>query len=169
MCLCSRRKMPRCQPLCNEEQLDNLPNVDPVAGYTYLLKMLPGSASTPAMSGSGGGGAGDEEPQFDQVINGTMPYFSSFLVDGGSIWLPHSANTDQGLSESVSEVNVIATDAPAQYGGGGSVFNVISKSGGNQFHGSLYDYFQNDDLNARSYFNTLAPRRSSVTTTSAGR
>ena len=136
----------------NEEQLDNLPNVDPVQGYTYLLKMLPGSASTPAM----GNGQGAEEPEFDQVINGTMPYFSSFLVDGGTIWLPHSANTDSGLSESVSELNVIATDAPAQYGGGGSVFNVITKSGGNQFHGSLYDYFQNDDLNARSYFNTPA-------------
>jgi hypothetical protein len=134
------------------EQLDNLPNVDPVAGYTYLLKLLPGSSSTPAM----GNGQGAEEPQFDQVINGTMPYFSSFLVDGGSIWLPHSANTDSGLSESVSELNVIATDAPAQYGGGGSVFNVITKSGGNQFHGSLYDYFQNDDLNARSYFNSGA-------------
>ncbi len=75
-------------------------------------------------------------PEFDQAIGGTMPYFSSYLVDGGSIWLPHSANTDQGLSESVSEVNVIGTDAPAQYGGGGSVFNVISKSGSNQFHGS---------------------------------
>ena len=135
-----------------EAELDNLPNVDPVAGYTYLLKMLPGSSSTPAM----GNGEGAEEPQFDQVINGTMPYFSSFLVDGGSIWLPHSANTDSGLSESVSELNVIATDAPAQYGGGGSVFNVITKSGGNQFHGSLYDYFQNDDLNARSYFNSGA-------------
>ena len=135
-----------------EEQLDKLPNIDPRAGYTYLLKMLPGSSSTPAM----GNGQGAEEPQFDQVINGTMPYFSSFLVDGGTIWLPHSANTDQGLSESVSELNVIATDAPAQYGGGGSVFNVITKSGTSQFHGSLYDYFQNDDLNSRSYFNTPA-------------
>ena len=135
-----------------EAQLDNLPNLDPAQGYVYLLKMLPGSASTPAM----GNGQGEEEPAFDQVINGTMPYFSSFLVDGGTIWLPHSANTDQGISESVSELNVIATDAPAQYGGGGSVFNVITKSGGNQFHGSLYNYFQNDDLNARSYFNTIA-------------
>jgi hypothetical protein len=136
----------------SEKQLDGLPNVNPVNGYTDLLKLLPGSSSTPAM----GNGQGDEEPQFDQEINGTMPYFSSFLVDGGSIWLPHSANTDSGLSESVSELNVIATDAPAQYGGGGSVFNVITKSGGGQFHGSLYDYFQNDDLNARSYFNSGA-------------
>ena len=103
-----------------------------------------------------GGGGSNEDPQFDQAINGTMPYFSSYLVDGGSIWLPHSANIDQGLSESVSEVNVIATDAPSQYGGGGSVFNVILKSGTNQFHGSAYDYIQNDDLNARSYFNTGA-------------
>jgi hypothetical protein len=135
-------------------QLTNLPNVDPENGWTYLLKLIPGATSTPM--GSNGGGSGDEEPQADQAINGTMPYFSSFLVDGGSIWLPHSANIDQGLSESVSEVNVIATNAPAQYGGGGAVFNVISKSGTNQFHGSLYDNFQNDALNARDYFNTGA-------------
>ncbi len=135
-------------------QLDNLPNVDPQNGWTYLLKLIPGATSTP--QGPNGGGAGDQEPQADQAINGTMPYFASFLVDGGSIWLPHSANFDQGLSEAVSEVNVIATNAPAQYGGGGTVFNVISKSGGNQFHGSLYDNFQNDALNARDYFNTGA-------------
>jgi hypothetical protein len=132
-------------------QLDNLPNTDPENGWTYLLKLIPGATSTPM--GSNGGGSGDAEPQADQAINGTMPYFSSFLVDGGSIWLPHSANIDQGLSEAVSEVNVIATNAPAQYGGGGTVFNVISKSGTNQFHGSLYDNFQNDALNARDYFN----------------
>src|SRR5580704_14600262 len=135
-------------------QLANLPNVDPENGWTYLLKLIPGATSTPG--GTNGGGSGDEEPQADQAINGTMPYFSSFLVDGGSIWLPHSANINQGLSEVVSEVNVIATNAPAQYGGGGAVFNVISKSGGNQFHGSLYDNFQNDALNARDYFNTGA-------------
>ena len=96
-----------------------------------------------------GGGGNNNDPQFDQAINGTMPYFSSYLVDGGSIWLPHSANTDQGISESVSELNVIATDAPSQYGGGGSVFNVILKSGGSEFHGSAYDYIQNDAFDAR--------------------
>jgi hypothetical protein len=133
-------------------QLALLPNVDPANGWTYLLKMLPGATSTPG--GTNGGGAGAQEPGIDQAIGGTMPYFSSYLVDGGSIWLPHSANIDQGLSESVAEVNVIATDASAQYGGGGTVFNVITKSGTNKFHGSLYENFQNDDLNARDYFNS---------------
>src|SRR5260370_18350461 len=138
------------------EQLTDLPSVDPVNGWTSLLKLLPGATSTPG--GTNAGGNGDQNPGVDQAIAGTMPYFSSYLVDGGSIWLPHSANIDQGESETVAEVNVIASTAPAQYGGGGNVFNVISKSGTNQFHGALYDYFQNDALNARDYFNRTRPK-----------
>jgi Carboxypeptidase regulatory-like domain len=132
------------------QQLTDLPNVDPGNGWTYLLKLLPGATSTPNINGNG---SGDQEPGADQAIAGTMPYFSSYLVDGGSIWLPHSANIDSGQSETVAEVDVITSTASAQYGGGGNVFNVISKSGTNRFHGALYEYFQNDDLNARSYFN----------------
>ena len=140
----------------NTQQLTDLPNVDPANGWTYLLKLLPAATSTPG--GTNGGGSGDQNPGLDQAVAGTMPYFSSYLVDGGSIWLPHSANIDQGLSETVAEVNVITSTASAQYGGGGNVFNVISKSGTNQFHGSLYEYFQNDDLNARDYFNRTGPK-----------
>src|SRR6266849_3182230 len=132
------------------EQLTDLPSVDPVNGWTSLMKLLPGATSTP------GGNGGDANPGVAQAIAGTMPFFSSYLVDGGSIWLPHSANVDQGESETVAEVNVITSTASAQYGGGGNVFNVISKSGTNQFHGAAYDYFQNDALNARDYFNNAA-------------
>jgi len=135
----------------SEKYLADLPSVDPANGWTSLLKLLPGATSTPG--GTNGGGSGDQNPGVDQAIAGTMPYFSSYLVDGGSIWLPHSANIDQGESETVAEVNVIASNAPAQYGGGGNVFNLISKSGTNSFHGTAYDYFQNDALNARDYFN----------------
>src|SRR5216684_3526434 len=134
------------------EQLSDLPSVDPVNGWTSLLKLLPGATSTPH------GNGGDANPGVDQAIAGTMPYFSSYLIDGGSIWLPHSANIDQGESETVAEVNVITTTASAQYGGGGNVFNLISKSGTNQFHGTAYDYFQNDALNARDYFNRTGPK-----------
>jgi hypothetical protein len=133
-------------------ELTNLPSVDPANGWTSLMKWLPGATSTPAGQPNGGGG-GDRNPGVDQAISGTMPFFSSYLVDGGSIWLPHSANIDQGESETVSEVNVITSTASAQFGGGGNVFNLISKSGTNQFHGALYEYFQNDALNARDYFN----------------
>jgi hypothetical protein len=135
------------------EQLTDLPSKDPANGWTSLLQMLPGATSTPG--GTNGGGMGDlSNPGLDQAVAGSMPYFSSYLVDGGSIWLPHSANVDSGESETVAEVNIITSTASAMYGGGGTVFNVISKSGTNQYHGTLYDYFQNDDLDARDYFNS---------------
>jgi hypothetical protein len=136
-------------------QLTYLPSKDPANGWESLLQMLPGATTTP-QGGNGGGKADLSNPGLDQAVAGSMPYFSSYLVDGGSIWLPHSANIDQGESETVAEVNVIASTASAQYGGGGTVFNVISKSGTSQFHGSLYDYFQNDALNARDFFNDAA-------------
>jgi Carboxypeptidase regulatory-like domain len=138
------------------QQLADLPSVDPANGWTSLMKLLPGATSTPG--GTNGGGSGDQNPGVDQAIAGTMPFFSSYLVDGGSIWLPHSANIDQGESETVAEVNVITSTASAVYGGGGNVFNLISKSGTNQFHGAAYEYFQNDALNARDYFNPTGPK-----------
>src|SRR5215469_4624899 len=137
-------------------QLTDLPSVDPANGWTSLMKWLPGATSTPGMGTNGGGGGGDQNPGVDQAIAGTMPYFSSYLVDGGSIWLPHSDNIDQGESAAVAEVNGITSTATAQYGGGGNVFNLISKSGTNQYHGTLYEYFQNDALNARDYFNNAS-------------
>lgn len=138
------------------QQLADLPSVDPANGWASLMKWLPGATSTPGGAMGGGSGVGDQDPGVDQAIAGSMPYFSSYLVDGGSIWLPHSANIDQGESETVAEVNVITSTATAQYGGGGNVFNLISKSGTNQYHGALYEYFQNDALNARDYFNNAA-------------
>ncbi len=87
-------------------------------------------------------------------INGTLPYYSSFLVDGGTIRLPHSANIDNQIPESIAEVSIVATSFSAQYGSGGNVFNLISKTGSSQWHGVAYEYLQNDALNARDYFNS---------------
>ena len=39
----------------------------------------------------------------------------------------------------------------AQYGGGGIVYNQISKGGTNQFHGMAFDYFKNTALNATPF------------------
>ena len=66
-------------------QLENLPNTDPENGYTYPAKAAsrapPARQGAPAMVAA----AMIRIPQFDQVINGTVPYFSSYLIDGGSI------------------------------------------------------------------------------------
>ena len=42
---------------------------------------------------------------------------------------------------------------PAEYGTGtGGQINVVSKSGGNQFHGAIFEYLRNDKMDARNFF-----------------
>ena len=126
--------------------MQDLPNVG--QSWENFLKLLPGSSGTPQS------GAGAANPGVGLSINGTLPYYTNFLVDGASIRFPHSANIDDAgqVSEIVSEVQVNTSTFSAEYGGGGAIFNVISKSGANQWHGAAYEYFENDALNARSFF-----------------
>ncbi len=53
--------------------------------------------------------------------------------------------------EAVQEFRVVNNSFGAEYGRAlGGIVNIVTKSGSNSFHGSLYDYFQNNKLNARS-------------------
>ena len=135
--------------------MDALPNVN--QDWQNILVMIPGATGAPAM---GQGSAGVVNPGVSMAINGTMPYYSSFLADGASIRLPHSANIggDQ-IFESIAEVQISTSTFSAQYGGGGDVFNLISKSGTNQWHGAAYNYLENDVFNARSFFDVNKPRQ----------
>jgi hypothetical protein len=81
-----------------------------------------------------------------------MPYSGNFLSDGGSVTNAHSADADTDNFETVAEVQIEDSNFSAQYGIGGSVFSQITKGGENKFHGAAYEHFQNDDLEARSYF-----------------
>jgi hypothetical protein len=83
-------------------------------------------------------------------INGNLPY-SSVLADGATTTLPMSTNSDVTIFEATSEVKVDANAFSAQYGLGGIIFNQVSKGGGDHFHGSAYEYFQNNVLNAADY------------------
>ncbi len=103
--------------------------------------------------------AGVEGSGASVSVNGNMPYNSNFLTDGGTITYPQSSNVDTAIFETVAEVQINTASFDAQYGIGGSVFNQISKSGGNGFHGSAYEYFQNNYLNARSFFAPVANLR----------
>ena len=90
-------------------------------------------------------------------LNGGMPYSGNFLSDGGSVTNPHSADVETDTFETVAEVEIDDSNFSAQYGIGGAVFNQITKGGTNQIHGSLYEHFQNDALDARSYFDAPDP------------
>ena len=76
---------------------------------------------------------------------------------------PSSLPTSDGVLlgvEAVKEFKVISTDAPAEYGEeSGGVISMLFKSGTNQMHGSAYEYYRNNDIAARNFFDrgTSAP------------
>jgi hypothetical protein len=117
------------------------------ANFNILLPGAAGTSTAPASEGSGAYNAGDAVS-----INGNLPNYANYLQDGGVVQLPVSNNVDNTLFEAVQEVQVTTSSFSAQYGIGGAVFNQITKSGTNRFHGSAYEYWQNDMLNASPKF-----------------
>jgi hypothetical protein len=89
------------------------------------------------------------------AVNGNLPY-SNIIADGASTTLSHSQNANPATFENVSEVQVNTSSFSAQYGIGGVIFNQVSKSGTNKFHGTAYDFIQNDMLTAHPYFSSGA-------------
>jgi hypothetical protein len=117
---------------------------------------LPGAGGTTNGRTSQAGGAWNAGDAVS--INGNLPNFGNFLQDGASTLLPASYNNDDEIFETIQEVQVNTSSFSAQYGMGGVMFNQISKSGTNSWHGSGYEYFSQNFLNANSYFNDQAPK-----------
>jgi hypothetical protein len=125
---------------------------------TYqFLQLQPGVQSQLGSSGSlffGSDNAGSVS------VNGGRTRANNFSVNGGDandqfVNLP----TVQPTPDSVAEFRVITNTFDAEYGrNSGSVVNVVTKSGTNQFHGDVYEYFRNTVLNAQGYFNTVKPQ-----------
>jgi len=139
--------------ILEEKTINELPQIG--AGITgndwaNFNIFLPGASSAPSQPSSEGSGAYNAGDAIS--INGNLPNYANFLADGATVVLPVSGNVDNSIFESISEVQVTTSSFSAQYGIGGAVFNQISKSGSNTFHGSAYEYWQNDVLNARPYF-----------------
>ncbi len=68
----------------------------------------------------------------------------------------------QASLENVQEFRVDSNSYPAEYGTGtGGQISVVTKSGGNQFHGSVFEYLRNEKLDSRNWFdrNTKSPLR----------
>jgi hypothetical protein len=64
----------------------------------------------------------------------------------------------QASMENVQEFRVDSNTYPADLGTGtGGQISIITKSGGNNFHGSLFEYFRNDKLDARNFFDGASP------------
>lgn len=87
--------------------------------------------------------------------NGLRPTHNAWLIDGGYN-IDTGGNWGSPLApnmETVAEFRAIRGNYSAEFGtGGGAQFNVITKGGTNQLHGSVYYFHRNDKLNARNFF-----------------
>jgi hypothetical protein len=95
-------------------------------------------------------------------INGGRDSQTLMVVDGMPIIDAGNNGTSQEPNmDSIAEVRVLSSNYQAEYGrNGGGTVTVISKSGSRNFHGSAYDYYRNEELNANNFFNnsTNTPR-----------
>ena len=92
------------------------------------------------------------------VSNGSRGSTADILSDGASVT---NSEPNGGITqatylpspEAVEEFKVQQTNFSAEYGfSGASVVNMITRSGTNSFHGSVYDFFRDDSLDANDWF-----------------
>jgi hypothetical protein len=92
-------------------------------------------------------------------VGGGQPLTSAFLLDG----VPNDKMGDAAgantylTTDSTEEFKVITNSMSAEFGRtGGGVISIISKAGSNSFHGTLFDYLQNNKLNANDFFSNAS-------------
>jgi hypothetical protein len=98
------------------------------------------------------------------AVNGSRPRGNNFLIEGqdnNDAGIHGQGLTPQNL-DAVKEVSVQTSSYAAEFGNsGGSVSNLIFKSGTNSFHGDLWDLLQNSSLNSNDHLsNGLGDKKS---------
>jgi len=116
---------------------------------TYQLLQL-----QPGVQGVGGSDLFYGNNQAGAVsVNGGRGRSNNFSVNGGDgNDLFVNSPAIQPTPDSIEEFRVLSNTFDAEYGrNSGAVINVVTKSGTNGFHGSAYEFFRNQSLNARGY------------------
>jgi hypothetical protein len=125
--------------------------------YTQILSLSAGAASNVENAAAFGKGT------LDMAVNGATTEQNNFQMDGVSVVNAFGAGLarDCGIyvgiaipsPDAIAEFKVQTSTFDASYGRNpGANVNVITKSGTNNFHGSLFEFFRNEDLNATSFF-----------------
>jgi hypothetical protein len=120
--------------------------------YVELTLLAPGSVHPDNSTFNNG----------DNTANGGRPYINgnreqsnNFILDG----MDNNQTSDNLLGytpspDAIAEFNLITSNAPAEFGNfQGGIVNASIKSGTNQFHGDVWEFFRNDVLNANQWEN----------------
>ncbi|HEY0306560.1 MAG TPA: TonB-dependent receptor [Acidobacteriaceae bacterium] len=126
-------------------------NYSDLLGLVSGVRQAPTAATTTSISSIVRAGAYN--------VNGQRSIFNNFILDG----MDNNAygESNQGFDnqiiaippDSVAQFSVVTNNESAEYGrSSGATINTASRGGTNQFHGLLYEFIRNTDLNAAGYF-----------------
>ena len=88
------------------------------------------------------------------AVNGQRPESNNYLLDG----VANVDNVNGGFAirvpvDAIAEFRILTSNATAEYGGtSGSTTSAVTKSGGNAFHGDVYEFLRNNLFDARNFF-----------------
>ena len=131
----------------NSKMANDLPLQGGGSGRNFLslAQLAPGVYSNGNPNSSTILASGVENGQVDVRFNGVDDNLEFY---GGSTIYP--------IPDAIQEFKFMNGDNSAEFGHAtGAVINAITYTGTNEFHGHVWEYFQNEDLNANDYFNKL--------------
>ena len=119
----------------------------PVVGGIWYNEL---TATIPGVNGGGGQDAAGQ----GIGINGTQGYEGTWLMEGMTATMPRDNNASNNYPplDAIGEVSINSANYGAQYGNGLATFNVTLKSGANRWHGSAFEFNQNNIYDAVNYF-----------------
>ena len=127
--------------------------------FAQLILLQPGVTLSRASAESSNVGRGAKIS-----VAGSRPNQNLFTLDGTDYndALNNTPGSAQGLMtgvETIKEFQVLTNTMSAEYGRtSGGVFNVVTKSGTNDFHGSAFEFYRNDVLDSKNFFDDEKPR-----------
>ena len=132
-----------------QQELEDLPLNG--RNFSQLGLLQPGVVPlTPGIAEAGGSLRNGQA----YAVNGQRPESNNFLIDGAN----NFNGVDGGFVlkppvDAIAEFRIITHSANAEFGNAlGSTTNLITRSGTNQVHGTLWEFFRNDALDANDYF-----------------
>jgi hypothetical protein len=145
---------------------DNVKDL-PINGrdYTKLIFLNPGVSGSPDQITDSPGSFGEFS------MNGSRGRSNNYLLDGTDMndgYRNDPAINQAGVFgtpsailpiDAIAEMNVLSNFQPEYGRNGGAIVNIVTRSGTNGFHGDAFEYFRNDALDARNYFDpTTSPK-----------
>lgn len=142
------------QVITTQEQLDlplALGGVGATRSVEAFVFLAPGTTGPGTNNGAGG--------VFESKVSGGQNFGTEILLDGASMDRSENGSSfDEAAPsvEAIGQFKVVTSTPPADFGRSTGGFETFAtKAGTNDYHGHVYEIFQNEDLNANSFFSNL--------------